>query len=67
MHHFVPVIWETVRADSAAGKVIDVDAYCQRFWTLRPDLDRKGIQDAVLEAVAMYGGGASWGTKPISG
>lgn len=60
MEKFVPVIWEAVRNDAAAGNVVDVDAYCERFATMRPDLCRKDIQDVVLKAVAAFGGGASW-------
>jgi hypothetical protein len=60
VQHIIPFIRETVRADAQNGKVVDVDAYCERFAAMRQDLSRKDIQDVVLEAVASVGGNAAW-------
>lgn len=60
MQQIITIIQESVKADAASGKRVDVDAYCERFEKMRPDLNPKDILDVVLDAVASFGGAASW-------
>lgn len=61
MRHIVPIIWETVGTDFAKGEVLDHDAYCRKFVTIRPDLDRGIIETIVAEAVRFHAGPAGPG------
>ncbi|MFO1130744.1 MAG: hypothetical protein U1E16_01820 [Hyphomicrobiales bacterium] len=58
MRHIVPIIWETVGADFAAGQVLDQDAYCRKFLAMRPDLERRVIETVVSEAMRFHSGAA---------
>lgn len=51
MRHVVPMIWEAVRSEIAAGRPVDVEALCRRFCSMRPELDSAVIRYAVVEAV----------------
>lgn len=61
MRHIVPLIWEAVRADVAAGSIVDVDAYCERFMLERTGMSEKAFRSLVLEVVAEHEGVARFG------
>lgn len=63
LQHFVSSLRHIVRADVEKGKVIDVDDYCRMFAPLYPELSSRQIKDAILQVVAVYGGGAVWGLE----
>lgn len=56
VRHIVPLIWEEVEIATRSGKAIDVEACCQKYSALRPELPPKIIRDVILAAVASCGG-----------
>ncbi len=67
MQGHISAICDVIREDVEKGQVVDIDAYCRMFTPVYPQLTRRQLQDSILEAVTVCGGGAVWGVKPSKG